>query len=42
MISQRLWEALDRIPLQHLIADEKTMGSTLIKELPVLDLRFPV
>jgi Rrf2 family protein len=39
MISQRLWEALDSIPLQHLVTDEKTMGFTLIKELPVLDIR---
>ncbi|HVO33259.1 MAG TPA: Rrf2 family transcriptional regulator [Elusimicrobiota bacterium] len=36
IISQRLWEALDHIYLDRLIADEKTVGQTLAVELPVL------
>ena len=39
MINQRLWEALDSIQLRHLMTDEKTMGVTLIRELPILDVR---
>jgi Rrf2 family protein len=35
-ISHRLWEALDRINLQHLLSDEKAVGQTLAVELPVL------
>jgi len=35
-ISRRLWETLDSIPLQSLVADEKTVKNSLIKELPVL------
>ncbi|MFA5974587.1 MAG: Rrf2 family transcriptional regulator [Elusimicrobiota bacterium] len=35
-ISQRLWEALDRINLQHLLTDEKSVGHTLAVELPIL------
>src|SRR6185437_3871390 len=36
VISLRLWEALDRITLQQLIADEKTVSRKLMKELPIL------
>ena len=35
-ISQRLWEALDGIHLQHLVSNEKTVGRTLAVEFPVL------
>jgi Rrf2 family protein len=35
-ISLRLWEALDRIHLRHLISNEEAVGQTLAIELPVL------
>jgi Rrf2 family protein len=40
IVSHRLWEALDSISLQQLVADEKTVGQKLEIELPVQ--RFPV
>ena len=36
IISRRLWEALDRIHLLHLIQDEKTVEKKLEVELPAL------
>lgn len=35
-ISQRLWEALDRLNLQHLLTGEKAVGHALAVEIPVL------
>jgi len=35
-VARRLWEALDRITLQQLLADEKTVNQTLAVQLPVL------
>ena len=40
IIGRRLWQAMDRITLAQLVADEKAVGSTLEMELPVL--RFQV
>jgi Rrf2 family protein len=40
VISNRLWDSLDRINLLHLISDEKTMGRKLEVEIPVT--RFQV
>jgi len=36
VISSRLWEALDRIHLLHLISDEESVGQTLESELPAI------
>jgi Rrf2 family protein len=38
IISRRLWEALDRIHLENLANDEKTVGCALELEIPVLKL----
>jgi Rrf2 family protein len=39
VISDRLWEAVDHINLEQLIADESTVSQRLAKELPVIN--FP-
>lgn len=36
VISRRLWEALDHIPLAQLLNNEKTVEHALVKELPIL------
>ncbi len=40
IIARRLWQALDRISLAQLVADEKTVGEKLEMDLPFL--RFQV
>jgi Rrf2 family protein len=42
LIGQRLWEALDRITLEQLVANEKSVESTLAVALPVLTLPMAV
>ncbi len=37
LVAKRLWDALDRITLNHLITDEKTVFQRLELELPVLN-----